>query len=402
MNTRSTTPPKLDPQAALRDRFRARRLETIGMLSSGIAHDLNNLLGTILMRSQMAEAEAEALPQVCAALSDIQLAGLRARALVRRIMSFSHREEQERRLLDLREVLREAARLASASVPSNVTVRFETMEDCPQTVADETQLHQVFANLASNAAAAMPGGGVLSFRLGEATLAAPRTFATGVVAPGRYLTVSVSDTGSGIDEETLKHVFEPFFTTRSPSEGTGLGLSIVESVMAEHCGGIHVASAPGAGSTFTLFLPVVTSAPLQGEKLPTARGNESVLIVDDDEDFASRVQASFEALGYRVGRASSSQEFLHQMVSQRTPYDLLFVDLETRDLGGIDFARRTRAAWPDLPMLMVLSFTTRLDAYELLSLGGTAVLENPLELTPLAHAVRRLLDADRQRESAGP
>jgi signal transduction histidine kinase len=217
------------------------------------------VLAVILLQADVEFAEPTTQRQK-AALTNIRGAGLRAKALIRRILRFSRPDEPARHATDASKVLCEAVELVKATLPATIEIQVDLPPTCPVTLADDNRLHQVFVNLASNAVAAMPNGGVLAFRIWQTELKDQHALSTGVIAPGGYLAISVTDTGSGIEPGTVEHMFEPFVTTKRPGDGTGLGLAIVTSVVLEHAGGVHVSSVPGAGSTFTVYLPVLDSS----------------------------------------------------------------------------------------------------------------------------------------------
>lgn len=246
--------------------LQAQKMETMGLLASGIAHDFNNLLTTILMSSAVGLGDPFATPTSLAALRDIRSSGLRAKDLVKRVLNFSRREVPDRKLVDLGKLVTEVVALMRVSLARCIAVRHDLASDCPRVLADENRLHQVFVNLASNAAAAMRQGGVLGLQLRQVQLAEARRLAVGVLEPGSYLAVAVADTGTGMDEAVLQRIFEPFYTTKAAGEGSGLGLTIVASVVEGHGGGVDVSSAPGAGSTFTVYLPVVAAPTLVQER----------------------------------------------------------------------------------------------------------------------------------------
>jgi CheY-like chemotaxis protein len=370
----------------------------MGMLSSGIAHDFNNILAAILMQSEVALADPQTTPRSSIALKEIRAAGLRAKALVRRILNFSRREEPELAPVDLGELLDEVASFVRATLPPTIEIRFERPASYPATLADENRLHQVFVNLSSNAAAAMPRGGVLELSLSEAELPGARTLSTGTLAPGRYLVASVHDTGCGMDAATAARMFEPFFTTKRAGEGTGLGLAIVASIVSQHGGAIHVESAPGAGARLTVYLPILaTDEPVKATPTPPRvlpRGNgERVLVLDDEESLALLMCATLQSLGYRATHAVSAAKVLAELAAAPGSFDLLVTDQNMPQLSGVELARRVRAAGVELPIVIATGFGAPLDARDADEIGRLVVLEKPFEMERLARLVRRLLDA---------
>jgi PAS domain S-box-containing protein len=234
---------------------RAQRLESLGTLASGIAHDFNNILTAIRCNVDEALEEAEALPQIHEALSLVAEASARGAELVRQILAFSSRHPRKRELVRLERVIARALGLLRTSLPPGVTVRTAFAEDVPEVLADATELHQVVMNLVTNAAQAMPNGGVVQVNADRAVVDAARdSMKTGV-----YARLTVSDTGVGMDDETRRRIFDPFFTTKEPGKGSGLGLAVVLGIVQRHDGTISVRTAPGSGSTFETYFPAAAS-----------------------------------------------------------------------------------------------------------------------------------------------
>lgn len=378
--------------------FHAQKMETIGTLSSGIAHDFNNVLAGILMQSEIALADLGAPPRLNAAVKEIRAAGLRAKALVRRILNFSRRNEPQLELVDVAALLGEVVMFVRATLPASIEIHVDLPANTRRVLADENRLYQVFVNLSSNAAAAMPEGGELHFSLRDSEVGAQRQLATGLLPPGRYLEVSVTDTGSGMDAETRARMFEPFFTTKRPGEGTGLGLAIVASVLGEHGGAVDVESAPQAGSNIRVFLPVASDGqsarptPTPTRPLPRGTG-EHILVLDDGESLTLLMRAALETLGYRVSQARSALDVAAALGATPRAFDLIVVDQNKPELSGVELARRARAAGSELPIVIATGFAAPLDRQEAEGLRNLVVLEKPFEVEHLTRLIRRLLDA---------
>lgn len=378
--------------------YQAQKMETMGMLSSGIAHDFNNILTAILIQSEVALADPETTARSGTALKEIRAAGLRAKALVRRILNFSRREEPEARPVDLRALLGEVVSFVRATLPPSIEIRFDAATNCRATLSDENRLHQVFVNLSSNAASAMARGGVLEFSLGEVELPKSRALSNGTLAPGQYVMASVSDNGSGMNAETVARVFEPFFTTKRAGEGTGLGLTIVASIVAQHGGAIQVDSRPGVGTKVTVFLPVfagdepVKATPTPPRVLPRGMG-ERILVLDDEESLALLMRATLETLGYRVTHATSALQVIAELEAAPSSFDLIVTDQNMPQLSGVELAQRARKIGVELPIVIATAFGAPLDARDADDIGQLVVLEKPFEVEHLARLVRRLLDA---------
>ncbi|HSP45974.1 MAG TPA: ATP-binding protein, partial [Chthoniobacterales bacterium] len=263
----------------------AQKLEAVGRLAGGIAHDFNNLLTAIIGYSQLIEERVNGVVKEHAQL--IRKAGEQAAALTRQLLAFSRKQILEPRVLDLNTLVRDMEKLLHRVIGESIRITLDPTPTGARVRADPSQLEQVLLNLGVNARDAMPGGGTLGIATRETTLTSKEITARGIdVTPGRYVLLVVSDTGSGMDEETLSRIFEPFFTTKGPGKGTGLGLSTVYGIVKQSGGGITVESIPGQGSTFSLFLPA-TLDDLDVREVPPAdsksHGSETILVVEDEE-----------------------------------------------------------------------------------------------------------------------
>ncbi len=238
--------------------FQAQKMDSLGRLAGGIAHDFNNILTAIVSYTELAQQDAADRPEVRENLAEVLRAASRASDLVRQILVFSRTRAEQRVPVGLPQIVGEALQLLQSTLPRHVVVVFEPIEGGLPVLADPTQIHQVVMNLGLNAGQAMrEEGGTMTVRLQPAAVVSGAEPPAPGLAPGRYMALSVSDTGVGMGEETLTRIFEPFFSTKAPGEGSGLGLSVVHSIVRNHEGGIAVESVRGGGSTFTVFLPVV-------------------------------------------------------------------------------------------------------------------------------------------------
>ena len=234
---------------------RSRRMESLGTFAGGIAHDFNNILLAVSANATHALEQAAPSTELHVALSEIMEAASRATDLVRQIMTFSRQRQPKREIVVVEPVVREALRLVRSTFPASIRLEIECSADLPAVWADPTQLHQVVMNLATNAAQAMPDGGALNVRLDHVAIGVKASSDLPLLAPGAYVRLTVSDTGSGMDESTMQRIFDPFFTTRSQRGGTGLGLSVVDGIVKTHGGWISVESKPQAGAVFAVYLP---------------------------------------------------------------------------------------------------------------------------------------------------
>jgi PAS domain S-box-containing protein len=375
--------------------FQAQKMETVGTLAGGIAHDFNNILTAILVHSELGFGGELSPARATEAFYQIRQASLRAKDLVKRILTFTRPQAPERRLVSATALLRDAAKFSRAIVPSSIDIQIQIEGNPGEIWVDANQFHQVVLNLVSNAAQAMADGhGQLSFLLEERELVEPLRTATGEVAAGSYLRLTVSDDGVGMDEEARLRAFEPFFTTKGVGEGTGLGLSIVQGIVHSHGGGIELSSAPGAGTTLAIYWPAtaergpISSAPPSSSAL-RGRG-QRILVVDDEHSVALAARLALESLGYVAKSVTAPEEFFEEL-ARRSDYELALIDHTMPRRSGLDIAIELRAAGNELPILIASGDTRHLTTEVLKPLGHASALRKPFEIEQLAEAVYRLL-----------
>jgi len=378
--------------------LQAQKMETVGTLAGGIAHEFNNILAAIIGNTELALLKHPDDTVFRAYHQSVLDASQRARELIRRILAFSRVHEPERRPVQLARLVGDAAAFIRAALPATVELQLDLAPDCPSTLADANQLQQVLLNLAANAAYAMrEGGGRLAIRLRPVHFPAPYSTAFAMLPAGLYLALELADTGCGIEPEQQGRIFDPFFTTKPVGEGSGLGLAIVQGIIAGHGGGVDVASSAGAGTTFTLYLPVVhaigrTGTPDFGvpQALPLGRG-ECIVVIDDEEPIALVTEGALRHLGYQVRRFSSAEAFWTDLSAAPFRFDLMVTDQAMPRLTGLELARRLRAEGRQTPIVIVSGDSRELTPDELALVGGITLLEKPFDLKLLAIMVDRLL-----------
>lgn len=371
----------------------AQKMEALGTLAGGIAHDFNNILMGILGNTEMAQDELETWHPASQNLLEIRRAAHRARDLVQRILTFGRKREPVRQTLAIRTVVDDVVLLLRASLPSTIDIVVEHGELPNAINADASQIHQVLMNLASNAAHAIghrPGR--ITIRDSLVDLPVDSLRAPVAAAPGRYLRVAVTDSGVGMDKETLARAFEPFFTTKAPGEGTGLGLAVAHGIMQEHGGAIAATSTVGVGTTFDLFFPVVSGecpdALNHDEAFPAGTG-QHILIVDDEAAIVRVTCRMLERLGYRVSSFYEAPAALAALEASPTEYHMVISDLTMPEVTGLDLAERVRRIRPTIPIVLTSGHP---------EMGGDArigivdyVLTKPFTSSALAQAVHRLM-----------
>jgi PAS domain S-box-containing protein len=372
----------------------AQQLETLGTLTSGIAHDFNNILMAIFAYGELATLEFDDGDKARQHLSDLQKAALRARDLVRQILSFSRRHAPVRRPVRLQQIVREALDFIRSTLPSTIQLRAAIDDDVAAVHASAIQMHQVVLNLCTNAAQAMRGGaGEIRVLLDTARVDAEAPPAP-ELAPGPYARLEVSDTGTGIDPETLQRVFDPFFTTKARGAGTGIGLAVVSGIVRDHHGAIRVSSVPGRGTCFEVYLPVreMAAHALDETLVPASPGQgEHILVVDDEPALCFAYASMLERQGYRVTSRTDSRLALEAFVAAPAQFDLVVTDLTMPHLNGTELAAQLLKLKPGLPVLLLSGFTDAFAPEELDALGLRGFLAKPFLPPALADAVRRAL-----------
>ena len=376
---------------------RAQKLEAIGTLAGGIAHDFNNILAGITGFAELARDDAGGNREVVASIDEVLRAADRARQLVMKMSTFSRQREIERRPVRIRDVVQEALALLRASIPSTIEMRIELARDCGLVLAEPTSLQQIVMNLCTNAYHAMRGRpGWLEIALVPTDITAADAQRHIDLAPGRHIRLSVRDTGTGMDPDTIHRVFEPYFTTKEPGEGTGLGLAVVHSIVHQLGGAILVDSELGRGSSFAIYLPAwqaeapKAAAPiLSWEQL---RGDERVLVVDDERAVRVAFEAGLARLGYCVAASADGPRALELVAADPTRFDVIVTDLTMPKMTGVELALQVRALRADLPVVLCTGSGERPSAAELGTAGIRIVAAKPLTRRELAHKVREALD----------
>lgn len=372
--------------------WQAQKMEALGTLAGGIAHDFNNLLASIMGFTELSRDDMPEGSRSRACLDRVLGASLRARELVRQILSFSRRSEHKLRHLRADAVVGEALKLLEASLAKSIEIRAELGSQAT-ILADPSQVHQIVMNLCTNAAQAMQGpGGRLLVRSTAGPLPAELA-ARHRLTPGDYLTFLVEDQGPGIAPDVLSRIFDPFFTTKGPGEGTGLGLAVVHGIVASLGGAVWAESEPGLGARFSVVLPTQVSGeePPREAKPGNLRGFERILLVDDEPDLLEFCREALTPLGYQVTAQSDPQAALQTLLDTPHAFDLLVTDLNMPRITGMQLAEGLRPVRPDLPIVLITGFSRAIPPDRLESLGAVRLLPKPFSTGELALAVRQAL-----------
>jgi PAS domain S-box-containing protein len=380
----------------LEARFRqAQKMEAIGQLAGGVAHDFNNILAAILGNVALARADTAPDHPARPSLDEIGRAARRARDLVHHILAFSRQQPPERSFVQLRPVVEEVAAMLRAAIPTSVDVVVRCADDVPRVWVDETQVHQALLNLGTNASHALNGKpGRVEIQLTRVEVDAELARKHPSLHPGPYVRLSVRDSGVGMDLGTLERIFEPFFTTRPLGQGTGLGLSVVQGIVLSHGGAVTVATEPGVGTLFTIYLPVsavneAAAPPMPAP--PTARGRgRHVLYLDDEETLVYLVTRILERSGYLVSGFTRPEDALAALRASPAAYDLVVTDFNMPGASGLHVAAQVRTIRPDLPVAMASGYITEDLRERARRVGVQEVIYKPNTVEELCETIDRL------------
>lgn len=390
-------------ELALEEQLRqSQKLEAVGRLAGGIAHDFNNVLTIITGRAQFA---LDDLPEDAPLASEIQEvlgAADLAQRLSRQMLTFSRQEVIRPEVLDLGQLVRDTKDILHRLLGEDLNLQVSTSPDLGRIKVDRTQIEQVLYNLASNARDAMPGGGTLTIEADNVALDDEAPSSIGPVRAGEYVLLRVSDTGTGMDEATREHAFDPFYTTKPRGFGTGLGLSTVHGIVQKVGGTIRLESEPDRGTTFEIYLPKTDEAPEAAGRADTGDaptgpekapgGSETILVVEDQSGVRSMVRQSLERVGYCVLDATHGREAL-KLCATESGIDLVVTDMVMPEMGGRELAEEIRANYPDIPILYMSGYTDLEGGQSATLDDRTHLIEKPFGPGPLQRKVRQVLDS---------
>jgi nitrogen-specific signal transduction histidine kinase/ActR/RegA family two-component response regulator len=388
-----------EEKAVLQEQLRqSQKMEAIGSLAGGIAHDFNNLLTVIKGYSELSRIGLKEGDTLRGNIDEIQNATERAASLTRQLLAFSRRQVMEMKVLDLNTILRGLDKMLHCVIGEDIELVTLLAEDLGRARADVGQIEQVIMNLAVNAKDAMPSGGKLTIETANVELDESYARSHVDVKHGHYVMFSVSDTGVGMSPEVRERIFEPFFTTKKKGKGTGLGLSTTYGIVKQSDGNIWVYSKLGKGTTFKIYLPRVDE-PLEEikkevlkEELP--RGNETILIVEDEEEVRKLAGKILERQGYRILEASQGDDALRISEKHGVPIDLILVDVIMPGMSGSELAKHLKSPHPKMKVLYMSGHTDDAILHHGVLEKGVNYIQKPFTMDRLARKVREALDKD--------
>jgi len=377
--------------------LQSQKMEAVGQLAGGVAHDFNNILTAIVGYTDLLAADFSPNSRELEDLEEIRKAARRAAALTRQLLSFSRKQMLEPRIIDLNGVVTNLEKMLRSLISENIELKTALATGLGAARADPNQIEQVIMNLAINARDAMPDGGTLTIETGNATLDENYAARHVSVVPGAYVMLAVTDTGCGMNEETKARMFEPFFTTKPPGRGTGLGLSTVYGIVKQSGGNIWLYSEPGRGTTFKIYLPTVAALPEDiGKVVPVEaarHGGGTVLVVEDDDQLRRLTHRALAARGYTVLEADRGRAALDIARRHKGMIDLLLTDVVMPDTNGRKLADALRATRPGLRVLYMSGYPDGAIASHGMLEHGVAYLAKPFTTEAITRKVREVLDA---------
>ncbi len=384
-----------DREKAEAQLLQAQKMEAIGTLAGGIAHDFNNILGAIIGYTDLAMVDKKEDANLADNLMQVKNAAYRAKDLTAQILAFSRQQEIDIQPVVVAKIVEEILKLLRATIPSSIEIKQTIASKNGKILADPSQIHQVLMNLCTNASQAMEDrGGILEVRLEEVDIEEKDIRDKPEITSSRYLHLTVTDTGKGMNQVTLDRIFDPFFTTKEKGEGTGLGLSVVHGIVKSHGGEIQVASEPEKGTSFHLYFPLLES-PIdleEDKKAPLPKGNERVLLVEDEWTLAEMEKKMLENLGYSVVAATSSLKAMQIFIHNPDQFDIVITDQTMPQVSGMELASSILKIRPDIPIILSTGFSKSVTKEKTESIGIKEIIIKPFDMHQFAALVRKTLD----------
>jgi len=375
--------------------LQAQKMESIGTLTGGIAHDFNNILGIILGNTELALDDVPELNPAHSNLEEIKTASLRAKNIVKQLLSFSRKVEQRMQPIEIALVIKDALKFLRSTIPTTIDVKQDIKITDEKILADPAQINQIMMNLCINASHAMEEtGGMIEVIVEKVMLDDNSAKIYPKLNPGEHLKIRLSDTGPGINPDIIDRVFDPYFTTKGVGKGSGMGLSVVHGIIKNHNGAITVDSKPGKGTTFNILFPKATEkSKMENEstKEPLC-GNETILFVDDEISIVKMIKRMLERLGYKVKTKTNPVEALDLFKSKPDHFDLVITDMTMPQMTGVKLYEKLMGIRPDIPVIICTGHSSMIDEEKAKLLKIAAYVMKPITMTEISQTIRKVLD----------
>jgi PAS domain S-box-containing protein len=372
----------------------SQKMEALGSLASGIAHDFNNVLFAITGYSELALGSVPSGSPAKRQLEQVLAAAQRAANLVQHILTFSREREQEKQPILIGPILKESLSFLRASITQNIEIRRDISPDLHSVNADPTQIHQITMNLLTNAYHAMKNtGGVLDVTLEEVDLTTDFVKTRPGMLPGTYQRLMVSDTGHGMSPETLRRIFDPYFTTKEPGQGTGLGLSVTDAIVRDHGGTITVKSVPDSGTKFEVYFPIIMDKEISSEETEQAAllGNGRILFVDDETMLTDATKSNLEDFGYEVVAENDPVIALTKFEAKPYSFDLIITNMSMPNMTGLELSMKISKIRSDIPIILITGFSDFIAEKDLPDYGIRKLVYKPVRNAALAQTISKIL-----------
>jgi PAS domain S-box-containing protein len=373
----------------------AQKMESIGTLAGGIAHDFNNIMGIIVGNTELALDDVPKWNSAYYSLEEIKKASLRAKNIVKQLLSFSRKTDQKLQPIQIVLVIKDALKFLRSTIPTTINIH-QNIQTAEETIlADPTQINQIIMNLCINASHAMEQtGGDLSVTVKKVILDNNSAKNNSDLKSGAHIKIMISDTGPGIDPKIIDQIFDPYFTTKEVGKGSGMGLAVVHGIVKNHNGAITVDSGLGKGTKFIIFFPLVSKKAMIESKTSQdiPRGNETILFVDDEISIVKMVQRMFERLGYKVETATTPQDALERFSLNPDHFDLVITDMTMPQMTGVKLSKKLMAIREDIPIIICTGHSTLVDEERAKDLGLAAYVMKPIDLQQTAQTIRKVLE----------
>lgn len=378
------------------------KMEAVGYMAGGMAHNFNNNLGIILGNVELSQLKVQD-PNVQEMLVNAKTAILRSRDLVSQIITYSRKGIQTKTTIQLQTIIDETIILLSSTLPATINLQKVISPTCDSNFvnADASQVQEILVNLCNNAVQAMDEKGDLTISLESVELSQTEIPSQYDGIPGKYVKLSVQDSGCGMPTEMIDKIFDPFFTTKEEHEGVGMGLATVQGIVAQHGGVIRVNSIPNQGTVFNIYFPIADN-PVAETKFKPAKGDmpkgtEKILFVDDDEILASLGKKLLKVMGYQVTMMTDSTEAIKLFTANADHFDMVITDQTMPDLSGKELISKIKAIRADIPTILCTGYSSKIDEEEAAELGIDAFMLKPLDLPILSQTIRQVLDGDNEK-----